>query len=260
MVTASQKCPEDLKSLLNVLRNYDNNRYVFRGHRDESWPLLPSGWRGQGKMNYDYVKYEKKLLTGLKTILRKKSKCGTNFLGEIESNEDVLAYAQHYGFVTRLLDWTSSPEVALGFACESSEKEDGAIWILRTDGNPRLNHFKNNKNKIIVNEQLNLNQKKQNGRFVRNVIKKKMKRFLKYETLKGQKKYLEKIIIKSHLKNLLKEHLGIVKNKIDIHNELVRLKLELRNEFPTLDFSKHLNMYVDYKPNIIELLLSNNVV
>ena len=37
---------------------------------------------------------------------------------------------QHFSAPTRMLDWTSSPWVALYFACCEQENFDGAIWIV----------------------------------------------------------------------------------------------------------------------------------
>ena len=45
----------------------------------------------------------------------------------------ILADMQHYGMPTRLLDWSTSPLVALYFACTSEEKEsikeDGMVYV-----------------------------------------------------------------------------------------------------------------------------------
>lgn len=45
------------------------------------------------------------------------------------TNIEKLTYMQHYGCLTRLLDITTNPLVALYFACVGEDDSDGAIYV-----------------------------------------------------------------------------------------------------------------------------------
>jgi len=92
----------------------------FRGQSNAEWDLIPSLYRGvansefEREMNRDFVL---RASTHLKIMPK----------NQIEW----LFVMQHYGFPTRLLDWTESSLVALFFALKDvSLKHDAAVWIL----------------------------------------------------------------------------------------------------------------------------------
>jgi len=51
-----------------------------------------------------------------------------NFSGNAISDWEALLISRHHGLPTRLLDWSGSSLVALFFACQSHDKDNGEIW------------------------------------------------------------------------------------------------------------------------------------
>ena len=49
--------------------------------------------------------------------------------GVLSRKIDKMTLAQHYGLATPLLDWSLNPLIALYFACEKQNKEDGIVFI-----------------------------------------------------------------------------------------------------------------------------------
>ena len=98
-------------------------QWVFRGHSDMRYKLIPSV--GRGKFTAQSIqKYEESLYA---TFLRE----AASYTEQApESAWEWLAIAQHHGLPTRLLDWSHNPMVALYFAVESSESNDGELIAL----------------------------------------------------------------------------------------------------------------------------------
>ena len=99
-------------------------RWVFRGHSDVRYKLIPSVGRTKSA-SVTRTKYESSLFD----IFCREAR---GYMSSFPTDEwEWLSLAQHHGLPTRLLDWTYNPLAALYFAVEANEREDGEIFALR---------------------------------------------------------------------------------------------------------------------------------
>ena len=112
------------------LNKYFLSPFVFRGHSNSDWNLETSIERTTSKFNLtiygkNYTTYERWMLHEFK----RKSHQYLNHKIENLDHFEWLAIMQHYGAVTRLLDFTYSIFIASYFAVIDSTTK-AAIWAL----------------------------------------------------------------------------------------------------------------------------------
>jgi len=88
-----------------------DGQYYFRGinNQIQKFPSIMRVENKHGKDKIDLSSQEVRLLNGFFGY-------GSSFVSGINDPIDCIAYSQHYGLPTRLVDWTRNPFVALFFA------------------------------------------------------------------------------------------------------------------------------------------------
>jgi FRG domain-containing protein len=125
-VPARERTIRSLDSYVKAVTEYtDRDDLLLRGHRRQSWELVPSLGRLKLRPGRDYPSVERALVDGFK----RQSLPHVN--RELKDEWDVLAMAQHHGLATRLLDWTANPLAALWFAVSAPAEDDepGAVLL-----------------------------------------------------------------------------------------------------------------------------------
>jgi len=121
-----------------VVKNCKKEDILFRGQQQD-WPLLPKIARLKLKQRLRPTEYN--MITDLQRI-------GHPYVGHLQFHKEngeicveALAFAQHNGMSTRLLDWTLNPLAALWFAVRKSPAKDdedklldGIVWIYFPEG------------------------------------------------------------------------------------------------------------------------------
>lgn len=120
---------DSVGEVLKLTQSFPHMMWIFRGQADADWPLLPKAGRSEYfipnsadedgyPLNQDLVRF--------KYWRHWAVACQPN----LPSNDfEALAFAQHYGLATRLLDWTTNPLIALYFAVEDKPDKDGAMYL-----------------------------------------------------------------------------------------------------------------------------------
>lgn len=113
------------------IEKYQEQGWIYRGHRKSGWPLATSLERffdrNEVPNNQDRrVDIERELIRDFK---RAYHQYGAHVPME-DTPLEWISLMQHHGAPTRLCDFTYSIYVALYFAVEGAQKDDPAIWAI----------------------------------------------------------------------------------------------------------------------------------
>jgi hypothetical protein len=127
----------NLYELKLALESLDRDgRWIYRGHTDASWKLIPSVFRGVDQLKPPYDLGDAEWITQLERNVYREFGKNVGRYGAPISEWEALAVAQHYGCPTRLLDWTRNASVAAYFALESRKPVAAAIWCFNINNYP----------------------------------------------------------------------------------------------------------------------------
>lgn len=121
------KTGESLRRSITIIntmvRLIREGNYVFRGtsRRNEILPKINRVY--DNGVIRDLSLFESKLLYDFQRFT-------TSYIQGSLGTIDTVAYAQHFGLPTRLIDWTGDPFVALFFAINSNDNPDDGIYKL----------------------------------------------------------------------------------------------------------------------------------
>ncbi|MBR2593248.1 MAG: FRG domain-containing protein [Firmicutes bacterium] len=136
---------DSLQSFIEIIESYPSDRYFYRGEQEKFKELTSSALRP-----YEYGWTSSKEYPFL-NMLQEFYMETAQKLSEMQKS-DFPAFAQHYGIPTNLLDVTSSPLIALFFACEDKTNNTGYMYLFDNDYIDITNLIHNRGHKTILND------------------------------------------------------------------------------------------------------------
>lgn len=103
--------------------------YLFRGVSDaKRHTLVPS--LGRSKSYLRLTKATSRASVERRILSEFRYRFASELPGKVYDDWDILAFGQHLGVPTRLLDWSTSPMIALFFALAGQTTEDAAVYCV----------------------------------------------------------------------------------------------------------------------------------
>jgi len=100
--------------------------WLFRGQRQEAWPIESLVQRVARRNELDVDEYERHCFREF----RRRAHSYFQFLPPADGTAEWLGWMQHFGAPTRLVDFTRSPWVAAFIAAEQADN-DSAVWAVK---------------------------------------------------------------------------------------------------------------------------------
>lgn len=216
---------DSVSSYLKLLEELGIENYVYRGQGEHHPNIQASGFRGY-KYSFAYdtmINIDEIISDFHKSIIAKISP---------KEEQHFIAFSQHYGIPTNLVDFSLSPLVSLFFACSSKSE-------------PQINITKYLKDTELINLENDIELQKT---FIHNMLKDIKKNYSDTATVYlVEKKWLldiSDIVLKLGNKNLFEEIMNGENNKIEnsISYEFNQL---LRDFFKTLNDSDRMQVISD---------------
>lgn len=115
---------------LESLRFYASPFWIFRGHANFDWKLLPTAGRdGYYSEKVEIYRHSRQFPPFDISRFEDWRQSAKAYRNDLPVNDfESLAIAQHFGLATRFMDWSSNPLVALFFAVESCSETDGCVY------------------------------------------------------------------------------------------------------------------------------------
>lgn len=130
----------EINSLVEYLQNIEQlgEQYYFRGEAKnfKETSLTASAYRELGSCKYSDI-----------IMLRERYYHEIGYALSRKDIENFIAYAQHHGLPTELIDITKNPLVALYFACSGFDEEDGYVYSINSEQTVNLD-------KLLITEDI----------------------------------------------------------------------------------------------------------
>lgn len=139
MIDDKQEPICDLKQYIETINKFIYSGYVFRGLKDYKYEQIPSILFDIDNDDWHLVENENDDVQKLRNISKRE---GINFV-------NLYQIARHYGFRSRIVDYSFNPFISLYFACKEVNDTNGKIICFDLHS-----YYKDNRNETNKGEQL----------------------------------------------------------------------------------------------------------